>query len=62
MNKRVLERLLLIAAVGLGVAGLIFLGLTLFAKERGLLWPGLLCISLANIFNLIRHEFKQKGE
>ncbi len=62
MNMQLVDRLLLMAAGGLAVAGLIFLGLTLFAKERGLLWPGLLCVSLANIFNLIRIQLKRKGE
>ncbi len=62
MNMQLVDRLLLMAAGGLAVAGLIFLGLTLFADKQSLLWPGFSCVALGNLFSLIRLLFKRNGE
>ena len=50
--KDILNKLLIIASVGLAVAGVIFLVIAFTGKFDGT-WP-LACIVLSNLFNIIR--------
>jgi len=50
MNQKALNTLLTIAGAGLGVAGLIFILLSIFAEKNTLIW-GLLCVALGALFS-----------
>lgn len=66
MDNKLINRLLIIASVALGVAGLIFIALYFFgdSEGKGLLGASLSCIGLSNLFNIIRTGFNKndKGE
>ena len=51
-----INRLFVIASIGLAVAALIFISISIFcnAEPEWLLPAGLLCCVLSNLFNLIR--------
>lgn len=54
--KDILNKLLIIASIGLAAAGVIFLVISFTGKFDGT-WPlavSLICIVLSNIFNIIR--------
>lgn len=54
--KYILNKLLIIASIGLAAAGVIFLVISFTGKFGGT-WPlaaSLICIVLSNIFNIIR--------
>ena len=54
--KDILNKLLIIASIGLAAAGVIFLVISFTVKFVGT-WPlasSLICIVLSNIFNIIR--------
>lgn len=54
--KDILNKLLIIASIGLAAAGVIFLVISFIGKFDGT-WPlaaSLICIVLSNIFNIIR--------
>ena len=53
MNQKTLNTLITAAAAVLGVAGLVFLLLSVFAEKNTLVW-GLLCVALGSILNIIR--------
>ena len=56
MDKKILKRLLIISSVGLLVAGIIFLYISMLGKVESnwSLCAALVCILLSNLFNLIR--------
>lgn len=56
MDKKLIRILLSIASLCLSVAGLIFVGLSIFYKDTSAwsLPSGLACVVLASIFNIIR--------
>ena len=54
MDMKTHNTLLFICAIGLVVAGIIFLALCFFDDGSAYLPAGLGCISLANLFNVIR--------
>lgn len=56
MDTNTSKILLAISTVGLAVAGLIFLALSIFDDGRAYLPAGLCCTTLANLFNVIRHQ------
>lgn len=60
MNKELINRLLGIAVGGLLIAGILFLGLQLFGENENKvkLIIGLFCVTLANLFNIVRHYLK----
>lgn len=60
MNKELINRLLGIAVGGLLIAGILFLGLQLFGENENKvkLILGLFCVTLANLFNIVRHYLK----
>ena len=54
--KYILNKLLIIASIGLAAAGVIFLVISFTGKFDGT-WPqaaSIICIVLSNIFNIIR--------
>ena len=53
MNQKTLNTLITAAAAVLGVAGLVFLLLSVFAEKNTLVW-GLLCVALGSILSFIR--------
>ena len=53
MNKKTLNTLLNIAGIGLGVAGLILILLSIFTEQDTLKW-GMLCVALGSILGFIR--------
>ena len=59
MNKKTLNTALIIAAAGLGIAALVLVLLSIFT-DRNTLMPGLLCVVLGNLFNLIRTQYVNK--
>ena len=59
MDSKNRNRLLAISAVGLAIAGLIFLGLSIFGEDRGAYLPaGLACVTLGNLFTVLRNQQK----
>ncbi len=60
MNKKTLKLILNTAAVGLGVAGIILILLSVFAQSDTLKW-GLLCVVLGSILTFIRTLQKPKA-
>ena len=59
MNHKTLNTLLVIAGAGMGVAGLIFILLSVFTEKDTLKW-GLLCVALGCIFNFVRMLWNKK--
>ncbi|MEE1036434.1 MAG: hypothetical protein U0L15_04910 [Oscillospiraceae bacterium] len=59
MDMKTHNTLLFICAAGLVVAGIIFLALCFFDDGSAYLPAGLGCISLANLFNVIRCQNKK---
>lgn len=59
MDMKTHNTLLFICAIGLVVAGIIFLALCFFDDGSAYLPAGLGCISLANLFNVIRCQNKK---
>ena len=53
MNQKTLKTVLIIAGAGLGVAGLVFILLSVFTEKDTLKW-GMLCVALGCILNCIR--------
>lgn len=64
MENKTLNRLFVVAILGLEIAGLIFVGLSIFGKgTSGWTLPaGLFCVVLGNIFNLVRLNLAMKNE
>ena len=62
MEKKTVKTLLLIASAALLVAGLIFLGLSMYAKPKNTAYTAaaLGAILLANLFNIIRGFLDRK--
>ena len=60
MNQKTLTTLLAIAGVGLGVAGLIFILLSIFT-ERGTLKWGMLCVALGCILTRTWSFIRKNG-
>ena len=60
MNKKMLNMLPVIAAAGFGIAGLVLVLLSIFS-DRHTLIPGLLCVALGTICNLIRTLRQKKS-
>ena len=60
MNKKTLTALLNIAGIGLGVAGLVFILLSIFTERDTLKW-GMLCVALGCILNFIRMLWNKKA-
>ena len=60
MNQKTLNTLLAIAGAGLGMAGLIFILLSIFTDRDTLKW-GMLCVALGCIFNFIRILWNKKA-
>ncbi|HBA48237.1 MAG TPA: hypothetical protein DCZ91_10665 [Lachnospiraceae bacterium] len=60
MNRELIKRLLGIAVGGLLIAGILFLGLQLFGENENKtnLIVGLFCVTLGNLFNIVRHYVK----
>lgn len=60
MDKKLINRLLIIVSVLLAVAGLIFMGITIFTKPDGnnYFYAALVCALLSNLFNVIRTQNK----
>ena len=55
MDSKLRNKLLTISAIGLAIAGLIFLALTTFSDDHGSCLPaGLGCIVLSNLFTVLR--------
>ena len=61
MNKKTLNMVLMIVTAGLGIAGLVFVLISIFTEHHSLM-PGMLCIVLGNLCNLIRMQMKKKGK
>ena len=59
MNKKTLNTVLNIAGITLGVAGLVFILLSIFAEKDTLKW-GMLCVALGCILNFIRILWNKK--
>lgn len=62
MNKKKTNTLILIASVGLAIAGIIFLCVAIFGETKSN-WPlssALVCVVLSNLFNVIRASFNKK--
>lgn len=62
MEKNILNNLFLIAIAGLAIAGLIFLGISIFNGDKWALPAALGCILLSNLFNVIRLQNIKKVE
>lgn len=60
MNNKTWNVLLSIAGIGLGVAGLIFILLSVFT-EKSTLIRGLLCVALGSVFGIIRMLWSKKA-
>ncbi|MBR6088906.1 MAG: hypothetical protein IKP86_03160 [Anaerolineaceae bacterium] len=60
MNKKTMNTILTIAAALLGIAGLVLLLISIFSEHQTLL-PGMLCVVLGTLCNLIRMQ-QQKIE
>ncbi len=60
MNQKMLNTLTAIAGAGLGVAGLIFILLSIFTEKDTLKW-GMLCVALGCIFNCVRILWNKKA-
>ncbi len=60
MSKELINRLLSIAVGGLLLAGILFLGLQLFGEKENKinLALGLFCVTLGNLFNIVRAHLK----
>lgn len=63
-DMKVVIRLLTVASLLMSVAGLIFLGLSIFDSEAGnySLMMGLGCVGLGMLFNIIRMQKIQEGK
>ena len=53
MSAKTLNRLLNIAGIGLGAAGLVLILLSIFTEQDSLKW-GMLCVALGSILGFIR--------
>lgn len=62
MVNKLIKRLLVIANIGLLIAGAIFLGISIFSetKDTTNLAVALGCIIMANVFNLIKTNIDKK--
>lgn len=62
MDRKVIERLFIIAQVGLAVAGILFLCVAIFSDEKDntSLCAALACIIISNLFQVIRVNQKKK--
>ena len=60
MNNKTLNTLLTIAQAGLGIAGLIFILLSIFAEKNTLTW-GLLFVALGALLSIIRTLWNKKS-
>lgn len=56
MDKKTIQILFLISSIGLAIAGLIFILISIFDNEKSewILPAGLFCVVLSNLFNIIR--------
>ena len=61
MNKKTLNTLLMIGTAGLAVAGLVLVLISIFSDSHTLM-PGMLCVVLGNLCNLIRIRVQKKGQ
>ena len=62
MKEETVKRLLIIASLGLAVAGIIFLCMAIFTAEKNnaYLYVALGCVVLSNLFNIIRYQNEKR--
>lgn len=60
MNKKTMNTLLTVTGVGLGIAGLILILLSVFAEKNTLIW-GMLCVALGTLVNAILMLWRKKA-
>ena len=60
MNKKTMNTLLTVTGVGLGIAGLILILLSVFAEKNTLIW-GMLCVALGTLVNAILMLWHKKA-
>lgn len=61
MDMKLINKLLLIASIGLLAAGIVFIVLCLLGEKDLLVW-GLLCVCLSNLFNIIKTNFNKSDK
>ncbi|MDY4077359.1 MAG: hypothetical protein SOY42_01000 [Clostridium sp.] len=61
-NKNVINILLVIASIGLTISGIIFLCVSIFSEEKSniILCLALGCITLSNLFSIIRLQLNKE--
>lgn len=54
MDFKLINKLLVIASLGLAVAGIIFIILQFFGNKDNMILWALICVTVSNLFNIIR--------
>lgn len=64
MNKKLCSKWMIIASLVLGLAGLVFILVSVFDADasNGMLITGMLCITAGNLFNVIRMQQNRKDQ
>ena len=64
MNKKLCSKWMIIASLVLGLAGLVFILVSVFDADasNAMLIIGMLCITAGNLFNVIRMQQNRKDQ
>lgn len=61
MNMKIINRLLMIASIGLLIAGIVFIVFCLLGEKDMLVWA-LLCVCVSNLFNIIKTNINKNDK